>query len=285
MAKPVPKPEPQVAADSPSASADEKSKTDTKKPLAKPDAKIAAVKKEAKPAAPKTVATTPSSAMSSISSLLDSINARKPDPVVAAASKEDKQSHPSETAEQRAKRLHKEARRKLRVSWKPEGELVQMKIFEKDDEEDEGRDVNMTRDAADDRSEGMMLKRRADVGMEDDDDDLPYQPWVTPVATDFSVLPDSIRKKSYVTRGGERRVQHRRAEAHCRTGPARAHGHLSGPGRHTTNTQVAAPRRRMCQGHRRNLATCPKKTLGSKRSSFDGRKSSRWDGTRPWLQH
>lgn len=203
VAKPVSKPEPPVAADSPSASADEKSKAELRKPLAKPESKTAAAKKEVKPVAPKMVATSSSSAMSSISSLLDSINAKKPDPIVAVATKEGKRSQTPETAEQRAKRLHKEARRKLRVSWKPEGELVQIKVFEKDDEEDEGRDVNMTRDAADDRSEGMMLKRRADVGVEDDDDDLPYQPWVTPVATDFSPLPDSIRKKSFVTRGGE----------------------------------------------------------------------------------
>ncbi|KND88322.1 hypothetical protein TOPH_06995, partial [Tolypocladium ophioglossoides CBS 100239] len=202
VARPVSKPEPPVAADSPSASADEKSKAEVRKPVAKPESKTAAAKKEAKPVAPKTVATSSSSAVSSISSLLDSINAKKPDPVVAAASKEGRRSQTPETAEQRAKRLHKEARRKLRVSWKPEGELVQTRVFEKDDEEDEGRDVNMIRDAADDRSEGMVLKRRADVGVEDDDDDLPYQPWVTPVATDFSHLPENIRKKSYVTRGG-----------------------------------------------------------------------------------
>ncbi|PNY27643.1 Uncharacterized protein TCAP_02430 [Tolypocladium capitatum] len=201
-AKPVSKPEPPVAADSPGASADEKSKAELRKPVAKPESKTAAAKKEAKPVAPKTAAASTSSAVSSISSLLDSINAKKPDPVVAAASKEGRRSQTPETAEQRTKRLHKEARRKLRVSWKPDGELVQIKVFEKDDEEDEGRGVNMIRDAADDRSEGMMLKRRADVGVEDDDDDLPYQPWVTPVATDFTHLPESIRKKSYVTRGG-----------------------------------------------------------------------------------
>ncbi|POR37255.1 Uncharacterized protein TPAR_02540 [Tolypocladium paradoxum] len=202
VAKPVSKPEPPVAADSPGASADEKSKAELRRPIARPESKTAAAKKEAKPVAPKTVVTSSSSAVSSISSLLDSINAKKPDAAVAPASKEGKRSQTPETAEQRAKRLHKEARRKLRVSWKPEGELVQIKVFEKDDEEDEGRDVNMIRDAADDRSEGMVLKRRADVGVEDDDDDLPYHPWVTPVATDFSHLPESIRKKSYVTRGG-----------------------------------------------------------------------------------
>ena len=94
------------------------------------------------------------------------------------------------------------SRRKLRVSWKPEEELVQVKIFQKDDDEDEGRDSNMIRDAGDDRSEGMVLKQRVDVDEEDDDDDIPYQPWVDPRSTDFSHLPNDVRDKSYVTRGG-----------------------------------------------------------------------------------
>ncbi|KAI9163038.1 hypothetical protein HJFPF1_04636 [Paramyrothecium foliicola] len=142
------------------------------------------------------------SALSGIASLLDSINAPKAEPLVKA-SKETKDVDSLETPEQKAKRLRKEARRKLRVSWKPEEELVQVKIFQKDDEEDEGREINMIRDAADDRSEGMVLKQRAIVDEDDEDDDIPYQPWLDPVAIDFSNLPEAVRSKNYVTRGGK----------------------------------------------------------------------------------
>lgn len=197
--KALSKPEP-VGADSPNASSDDKSKPDVRKSAVKVEAKPSAPKPETKVPPPK-IPSSSSSALSGIASLLDSINAKKPE-AAPATSKDTKSPDSSETPEQRVKRLRKEARRKLRVSWKPEEELVQIKIFQKDDEEDEGRDINMIRDAADDRSEGMVLKQRADVDEDDDDDDIPYQPWVGPVATDFSQLPSDIRNKSYVTRGG-----------------------------------------------------------------------------------
>lgn len=171
-------------------------------------AKIITSKKEGKPMSSKVGAASASGSVSGIASLLDSINAKKPGPSVAPT--EGRMPESQETAEEKTKRLRKEARRKLRVSWKPESELVQIKVFEKDDEEDEGRDINMIRDAADDRSEGMVLKRRMHVDVDDDedddddddDDDIPYQPWLAPTTTDFSSIAEEIRKKSYVTRGG-----------------------------------------------------------------------------------
>ncbi|OAA39457.1 zinc finger protein [Metarhizium rileyi] len=189
-----------VGADSPNVSADDKDKTDMKKPIVKTENKPGAPKTEAKVPTPKS-APSSASALSGIASLLDSINAKKPE-VVPVTSKDSKSPDSSETPEQRAKRIRKEGRRKLRVSWKPEGELVQVRIFQKGDEEDEGRDVNMIRDAGDDRSEGMVLKQRADVDEDEDDDDIPYQPWIGPTATDFSDLPSDVRNKNYVTRGG-----------------------------------------------------------------------------------
>ncbi|ESU17048.1 hypothetical protein FGSG_13745 [Fusarium graminearum PH-1] len=140
------------------------------KPEVKPDAKAAndeKAKPESKPSRTEakistsrngsTTATTSSaasSALSGIASLLDSINAPKPESPVQP--KETDGPETSETPEEKAKRLRKEARRKLRVTWKPESELVQVKIFQKEDAEDEGREQNMIRDAADDRSEGMQ---------------------------------------------------------------------------------------------------------------------------------
>ena len=201
--KTMPKPEPSVSVDSPSGSADEKPRVDAKKPGSRPEAaKIAPSRSDAKPPAPKMGAAPTSSALSGIASLLDSINtgprAKTPPPVIKDSTDPDT----PETETQRAKRLRKESRRKLRVSWKPENELVQVKIFEKEDHEDEGRDMNMIRDAADDKSEGMVLKQRANVEEDDDDDDVPYQPWLSPSEMDFSPLPEETRNKNYKTRGG-----------------------------------------------------------------------------------
>ncbi|KAI5467252.1 hypothetical protein BGZ63DRAFT_418972 [Mariannaea sp. PMI_226] len=163
------------------------------KPTTRPETKVPL---------PKPVSST-SSALSGIASLLDSINAPKAEaPTTVAKDKEDKDSDSSETPEERTKRLRKEARRKLRVSWKPEADLVQVKIFQKEESEDEGGEVNMIRDAGDDRSEGMVLKQRAIVDDEDDDDDIPYQPWMEPTATTFLNLAEDVRNKNFVTRGG-----------------------------------------------------------------------------------
>ncbi|KAL7933251.1 hypothetical protein V8C35DRAFT_62639 [Trichoderma chlorosporum] len=203
-ARPVPKPALKSEADSPSASSDDKSKTDVKKAVAKTEpGKLVATKIEAKPSAQKASSTQSASALSGIASLLDSINAPKAAEALVSVTRETRESDTPEAPEEKAKRLRKEARRKLRVSWKPESELVQIKIFHKDDEEDEGREGNMIRDAADDRSEGMVLKQRANVEDDEDDDDIPYQPWLGPVETDFSALADDVRSKNYVTRGGK----------------------------------------------------------------------------------
>lgn len=202
-ARPIPKPVVKAEADSPSASSDDKSKVDVRKAVTKTEAgKPAVAKVETKLPAPKASSTQGASASSGIASLLDSINAPKaPEPLVPV-SRETRESGTPEAPEEKAKRLRKEARRKLRVSWKPEEELVQVRIFHKDDEEDEGRGTNMIRDAADDRSEGMVLKQRANEEEDEDDDDIPYQPWLGPIETDFSSLAEDVRSKNYVTRGG-----------------------------------------------------------------------------------
>ncbi|KAM0261859.1 hypothetical protein ACHAQJ_002062 [Trichoderma viride] len=201
--RPIPKPAVKSDADSPSASGDDKSKVDIRKTITKIESgKPVVPKVEAKLPAAKVSSTTGSSALSGIASLLDSINAPKPLEAPAPTVRETRESDTPEAPEEKAKRLRKEARRKLRVSWKPETELVQVRIFHKDDEEDEGRGSNMIRDAADDRSEGMVLKQRADVEDDEDDDDIPYQPWLGPIEVDFSTLADDVRGKNYVTRGG-----------------------------------------------------------------------------------
>ncbi|OAA56918.1 C-x8-C-x5-C-x3-H type zinc finger protein [Cordyceps fumosorosea ARSEF 2679] len=195
-AKPTTKLEGPASVGSPAASGDEKPKA--------PARKVSDSKSDlAKAPPPKSATSATSSALSGIASLLDSINAPKAEAAAAAmATKEAEVEDDTETPAEKAKRLRKLERRKLRVSWKPDHDLVQVKIFQKDANEDEGRAMNMIRDAADDKSEGMMLKQRVGMDEDDEDDDVPYQPWLGPVETDFSGLSAEIRSKNFVTRGG-----------------------------------------------------------------------------------
>ena len=85
------------------------------------------------------------------------------------------ESRPAETPEEKSKRLRKEQRRKLRVSFKPDDELVEVRMLEHDPEEELGHDDSMVRDVKDSRTEGQMLKMHKDLDlMEEDDDD--YEP-------------------------------------------------------------------------------------------------------------
>lgn len=184
-------------------SPDDQAKAGTKQSSVKADAaRIAPSKASGKPPAPSMGAAPSSSALSGIASLLDSINTKQQKTPPTAA-KDSKESDTHETPEEKARRLRKEARRKLRVSWKPEAELVETRVFEKEDDEDEGRDSNMVRDAGDDKSEGMVLKQRGHIEEDDDDDEeLASQPWTVPYPVDFSPLEDSAKAKNYISRGG-----------------------------------------------------------------------------------
>lgn len=160
----------------------------------------------AKPAAKKPE---PQSSMSStISGLLAEIAkpAEKPKP-------QERPVKAPETPAEKERRLRKEARRGRTVTWKPDDELVQIRIFEHDSTEDEGRASNMIRDARDNRLEGQMLKqmqRSMQEGDDDDDDGNPTEtdirPWVTPQPLDDSILDDGQREKNYVTCGGTRDI-------------------------------------------------------------------------------
>lgn len=196
--KPVAKPD-AVPSDVSTTKDKEPDTSKTEFPIPEPP-KTAAASKADK--ADKPTASASASALSGIASLLDSINAKKPE-VAAVPEKEDSTPEDNDMPGDKAKRERKLARRKLRVTWKSDDELVQVKVFHKHDAEDEGREGNMIRDAADDKSEGMVLKQRATIEDDEDDDDVPYQPWEEPSASDLSSLDDEARKKNFVTRGGE----------------------------------------------------------------------------------
>ena len=96
---------------------------------------------------------------------------------------------PPETEEEKTKRLRKEERRKLRVTFKPQETLVEIRTFIHDPEEDMGHDDNMIRDVGDIGSEGRMLKMHKEKeleGLDDEDDGVEIAPWASPSCKVFS---------------------------------------------------------------------------------------------------
>ncbi|KAK3679039.1 hypothetical protein LTR78_001492 [Recurvomyces mirabilis] len=117
-------------------------------------------------------------------------------------------SSPPESPEQKAKRLRKEARRKLHVAFKVGGELEQIKYFTHVPEEEEGHDDSQMRDVTDVGGEGRMLKMHAADQMDIDDEEeedvvqslVDFRP---PHPIDFSVIDLEERDRNYVQRGGK----------------------------------------------------------------------------------
>lgn len=203
--KPAPKPAATTKAEP--AKTEPAKATGEDKPGGKADVKKLAGKPEPKPEAAKlSKPSSSTSGLGGIASLLDSINAPKAKP---KPEPEESKEEPikEETPEEREKRLHKQSRRRLRVSWKGDDELEEVRYFHKEAEEDEGFDSRMTRDAGDDKREGMALKQRGMMMDEDEDEDeddgIPYRPWLEPTSLDFSSIPAEYRRKTYQPRGGD----------------------------------------------------------------------------------
>ncbi|KAK5454264.1 hypothetical protein LTS15_006264 [Exophiala xenobiotica] len=99
---------------------------------------------------------------------------------------------PNETEEEKAVRLRKEARRKLRVSWKADSELVETRLFTHDPDEEIGDGDSLKRDAGDTGREGEALKLHKTMEeLEDDEDEDSFEelePYTPPSDVDFSVL-------------------------------------------------------------------------------------------------
>lgn len=85
------------------------------------------------------------------------------------------EARPPETNEEKVKRLRKEQRRKMRVSFKADDELVEVRTFEHDPEEELGHDDSMVRDVGDSRNEGQMLKMHKDLNLMDEEEE-DYEP-------------------------------------------------------------------------------------------------------------
>lgn len=156
-----------------------------------------------KKAEPFKVEPSTASKLGGIGALLDEISNSKPKQTGRSTPDKESKVDKDETPEEKTRRLRKEKRRHLRVSWKEGDELTEVRIFHKDVGEDEGRASNMIRDARDDRSEGMVLKQGVQIDEDDDEDELPYRPWFQPTGIDFGFIPQDHREKSFVTRGGQ----------------------------------------------------------------------------------
>ena len=118
---------------------------------------------------------------------------------------------PPETEEERSKRLRKEERRKLRVRFKPDMSLVEVRLFHHHPEEEIGHDDNMIRDVADVKNEGRMLKLHKELEVDDDDDGATDDlvAFQAPSLIDFSsmnISPEDL-DRTIETRGGKAQIK------------------------------------------------------------------------------
>ncbi|KAG9677114.1 hypothetical protein KCU95_g16145, partial [Aureobasidium melanogenum] len=155
-------------------------------------AAIKSIEKKAAPAAP----AKPAFSFAETMANLNKSKEKEPSP----SKTEEKQA--PETQEERAKRLRKEERRKLRVTFKPDSQLVETRIFHHDAEEELGHDASMIRDVSDVGGEGRMFKQHKDMMDIDEDDDTAtgeenLGEYVTPTLTDFSSVDVEERKRNY----------------------------------------------------------------------------------------
>lgn len=125
---------------------------------------------------------------------------------------------PNESPEQKAKRLRKESRRKLRVSWKADSELVETRLFTHDPDEEINRGDSAMKDAGDTGKEGEMLKRSMamqDLDDEEDDGDFDPDAYAEPSEIDFSNLAseDCNPDENGIKHGGNMKAESKAAEA------------------------------------------------------------------------
>lgn len=77
---------------------------------------------------------------------------------------------PPETEDERKKRLRKEERRKLRVTWKPDDALTEIRLFTHDPDEELGPGDGSLRGMGDVKGEGSVLKLHKDMDELEEED-------------------------------------------------------------------------------------------------------------------
>ena len=115
---------------------------------------------------------------------------------------------PVETPAEKAKRLRRESRRHLHVTFKMGDELEQVREFHHDPEEELGHDASQVRDLDNKGGEGRMLKQSHQMMAVDDeeessDEDEPkLLDYVAPTAIDFTTIDKDERDRMYAPFGG-----------------------------------------------------------------------------------
>lgn len=141
-------------------------------------------------------------------SFLDAINSMdKPKEV----EKKTEDAPTNETEEERRKRLRKEQRSHLRVSWADK--LTDVRLFVHDPDEDMGHADSMRRDVDDVRGEGRMLKMHLDEDDLEDDEGEELDSYHSPSEVDFSDLDWEERKGHFVKTGGPEMPESKASEA------------------------------------------------------------------------
>ena len=107
----------------------------------------------------------PSKPAFSLNDIMADLSKPKEAPVAKPA-----EERPPETEEERQKRERKESRRKLRVTWKPDDSLTEVRLFTHDPEEELGPGDSSLRGVGDVKGEGSVLKLHKDLEELEEDD-------------------------------------------------------------------------------------------------------------------
>ncbi|RHZ48883.1 uncharacterized protein CDV56_103618 [Aspergillus thermomutatus] len=165
-------------------------------------AAAAAAAKASPPAEKKEAQTPPSRPTFSFGDLMADLNKQKDSESVEPA-----EDRPPETEEERQKRLRKEARRKLRVTWKPDDSLTEVRLFTHDPDEELGPGDRSQGEIGDIKGEGSVLKLHRDLeDLEDDDDGVIREEnlmdYSEPSEIDKGDMTSDDRSRNYIKRGG-----------------------------------------------------------------------------------
>ncbi|GIK01838.1 hypothetical protein Aspvir_005879 [Aspergillus viridinutans] len=165
-------------------------------------AAAAAAAKTSPPAEKKETQTPPPRPTFSFGDIMADLNKQKDSESVEPA-----EDRPPESEEDRQKRLRKEARRKLRVTWKPDESLTEVRLFTHDPNEELGPSDRSQGEIGDIKGEGSVLKLHRDLeDLEDDDDGVIREEnlmnYTEPSEIDKGDMTSDDRSRNYIKRSG-----------------------------------------------------------------------------------
>ncbi|KAJ6014747.1 hypothetical protein N7540_009338 [Penicillium herquei] len=123
---------------------------------------------------------------------------------------------PPETEEERKKRLRKEERRKLRVSWKPDDALTEVRLFTHDPDEELGPGDGSMRGVGDVKGEGSVLKLHKDLEELEEEDLGGVRETSHGDYHDLSgilIESDEMKNNNFIKRGGNQKPDSPEKEA------------------------------------------------------------------------